>query len=395
MATSVISGSFRLCWAWFGAPPNFRSFICPWPQRRHPIRLNTVQLFGARKDLFLRYCKCRIIIQRSFPRQSLLPLDVYDSVFCLHRGQHHVGSMVALLAVEVASVARVTCPVLGREFASSFFWIQELGHRWMSGCFLTFFVCFDDLPVVIYCQVMGARIGRNLCSSLRKQDRNFQKLVEVSWNASRKPEWLIVEGTDFFPGNFNWFLFGFFLMSHRLSFACQMGDMLHALICRTDHDDSWKKAWELFSQDMNMYTTYRCQGYLCLGRVRSYLLQYLHISCFEVFQRTVWNLHIKVIFANCPLKLMHFPDIFCFDDSSASIWKLVWFATGVHWKCFCPEALLLSLPDVGENWWLSWYVGGVFSRIPEWSIDVWGFPKKKSWCSCKLHPFQFRWQEEE
>ena len=32
-------------------------------------------------------------------------------------------------------------------------------------------------------------------------------------------------------------------MSHRLSFACQMGDMLHALICRTDHDDSWKKAW--------------------------------------------------------------------------------------------------------------------------------------------------------
>ena len=87
---------------------------------------------------------------------------------------------------------------------------------------------------------------------------------------------------------------------------------------------------------------------------------------------------------------------FCFDDSSASIWKLVWFATGVHWKCFCPEALLLSLPDVGENWWLSWYVGGVFSRN-SWGFptDVWGFPKKKSSCSCKLHPFQFRWQEEE
>jgi len=61
-----------------------------------------------------------------------------------------------------------------------------------------FFVCFDDLPVVIYSQVMGARIGRNLCSSLRKQDRNFQKLVEVSWNASRKPEWLIMKRRIFF-----------------------------------------------------------------------------------------------------------------------------------------------------------------------------------------------------
>lgn len=232
--------------------------------------------------------------------------------FGLHRGQHHVGSMVALLAVEVASVARVTCRVLGREFAGSFFWIQQLGHRWMRGT-LNVFCFIDDLLVVIYSQVMGARIGRNLCSSLRKQDRIFQKLVEASWNASRKPEWWIVKGR-FFSGYFKWFLFGFFLMSHRLSFACQMGDMLHALICRTDHDDSWKKAWELFSQDMNMYTTYRCQGYLCLGRVRSYLLQYLHISCFEVFQTTVWNLYIKVIFAYCPL--MHFPDIFCFDDSS-------------------------------------------------------------------------------
>ena len=66
------------------------------------------------------------------------------------------------------------------------------------GELLMFFVCFDGLPVVIYCQVMGARIGRNLCSSLRKQDRIFQKLMEVSWNASRKPERLIVEGTVFF-----------------------------------------------------------------------------------------------------------------------------------------------------------------------------------------------------
>ena len=37
-----------------------------------------------------------------------------------HRGQHHVGSMVALLAVEVASVARVTCPVLGRDVCAVF-----------------------------------------------------------------------------------------------------------------------------------------------------------------------------------------------------------------------------------------------------------------------------------
>ena len=223
--------------------------------------------------------------------------------------------MVALLAVEVASVPRVTCPVLGREFASSFFWIQQLGHRSMRGTLNVF--CLFWWPTSCYLlSGHGCTDWTQFMLKSPQAGQNFLKIGGGFMECFQKTRVINRWRDGFFPGNFNWFLFGFFLMSHRLSFACQMGDMLHALICRTDHDDSWKKAWGLFSRDMNMYKTYRCQRYLRLGTVRSYLLQYLHISCFEVFQTTVWNLYIKGIFAYCPLKLMHFPDIFCFEDSS-------------------------------------------------------------------------------
>ena len=96
--------------------------------------LDTVNVESLYKDHFQGSPYCRLIF--------MIPW------FGLQRGQHHVGSMVALLAVEVASVARVTCRVLGREFASSFFWIQQLGHRSMRGTLNVF--CLFWWPTSCY-----------------------------------------------------------------------------------------------------------------------------------------------------------------------------------------------------------------------------------------------------
>ena len=223
--------------------------------------------------------------------------------------------MVALLAVEVASVPRVTCPVLGREFASSFFWIQQLGHRSMRGTLNVF--CLFWWPTSCYLlSGHGCTDWTQFMLKSPQAGQNFLKIGGGFMECFQKTRVINRWRDGFFPAISIDFCLDFF--SWVIGWVSPVKWVTCFMLWSVGQTTTTlgRRPGGLFSRDMNMYKTYRCQRYLRLGTVRSYLLQYLHISCFEVFQTTVWNLYIKVIFAYCPLKLMHFPDIFCFEDSS-------------------------------------------------------------------------------